>query len=588
MNAAEEKEKSKDDIAKGIAYFWRSTNLEPRIRSVALCDGIAKIALGNHHTLILTFSSKLLSVGDNSFGQLGLGDFKPRREPTVIDYFGDKCVQEISCGGHHSGVVCANNDVYFWGDSSSGQCGVGENKLVHQPCQIFFNRSETVYNIQAETQKDDAPPLPKKRPVIKEIACGESHSLALSSKGEVWSWGTGCQLGHGVKLEQVNFPKQIEFLIGKNVTSIACGAYHSLAIIQGGESFPTFVFSKSEHNLTSTAEPKLKRDKSKKKARKSSKGSLKKNQTSGKQHEGAVSPQKEKAEQKHETSRSHAEKSSVTRTYLSYEPVSSVSKDEMSSQTVTNDVLTPEILQSKNDKRTVEPQEFDSLDYVQCSADSNVPCASDSVKSSNNENSSLTICDSHFGDSEETIVDNNKCFHVNAEQAKSSEQSLSVELPESNENILYSSVSPLFPSSPTSDQSMLSFISTDSDSEDNRSRELDETSTASKNSLSFYSALSSRLIRSDVNLSKLTSAVVGSVTGMFITSAPGQMYLHDPPKAVTAKMPCKNCGLLGLCLCDKDGSKFKLVGANTQVWSWGRGGCGQLGLGDTEDRCVLN
>ena len=588
MNAAEEKEKSKDDIAKGIAYFWRSTNLEPRIRSVALCDGIAKIALGNHHTLILTFSSKLLSVGDNSFGQLGLGDFKPRREPTVIDYFGDKCVQEISCGGHHSGVVCANNDVYFWGDSSSGQCGVGENKLVHQPCQIFFNRSETVHNIQAETQQDDAPPLPKKRPVIKEIACGESHSLALSSKGEVWSWGTGCQLGHGVKLEQVNFPKQIEYLIGKNVTSIACGAYHSLAIIQGGESFPTFVFGKSEHDLPSTAEPKLKRDKSKKKARKSSKGSLKKNQTSGKQHEGAVSPQKAKAEQKHDTSRSHAEKSSVTRTYLSYEPVSSVSKDEMSSQTVTNDVPTPEILQNKNDKRTVEPQEFDSLDYVQCSADSNVPCASDSVKSSNNENSSLTICDSHFGDSEEAIVDNNKCFHVNAEQAKSSEQSLSVELPESNENILYSSVSPLFPSSPTSDQSMLSFISTDSDSEDNRSRELDETSTASKNSLSFYSALSSRLIRSDVNLSKLTSAVVGSVTGMFITSAPGQMYLHDPPKAVTAKMPCKNCGLLGLCLCDTDGSKFKLVGANTQVWSWGRGGCGQLGLGDTEDRCVLN
>ena len=106
----------------------------------------------------------------------------------------------------------------------------------------------------------------------------------------------------------------------------------------------------------------------------------------------------------------------------------------------------------------------------------------------------------------------------------------------------------------------------------------------SKNSSGFYSAVSSRLIRPDVNLSKLTSAVVGSVTGMFSTSLPGQISHCDPSRSVMIRTACEQCKLLGLCLCDAAGSKFKLAGANTQVWSWGRGGCGQLGLGDTEDR----
>lgn len=49
--------------------------------------------------------------------------------------------------------------------------------------------------------------------IIIDIACGESHSMALSKKGEVFTWGGGQlgQLGHGDFLRQ-NLPLKVENL----------------------------------------------------------------------------------------------------------------------------------------------------------------------------------------------------------------------------------------------------------------------------------------------------------------------------------------------------------------------------------------
>lgn len=590
MNPIKEQEEAKDDFAKGIAYFWRSTNLEPHIRSVALCAGISKVALGNSHTLLLTFNSELLSVGDNSFGQLGLGDGKPRREPTQVDYFRDKRVLDICCGGHHSGVICANNEVYFWGDSSSGQCGIGDIKLANQPSRVQFERYNIPDTRQTHLLTQQDRDSKKKEPVITQIACGDSHSLALSIEGEIWSWGTGCQLGHGTEIDKVTIPKQIELLIGKHVTSVCCGAYHSLAVIQEDQSCPTFMNSCSDRDVTSQPAKTPKRGKkSKKKQRKPSKGSPQKSQVTG-QHEYHRNLTDDAG-----SGLLNIEKPSIARTYLSYVPVVTEKSAEGVFDIVANKPPILEQDQVKENASNKEKQNLDSLDnadlYTVVNSQDEAPemaCHSSLGKSTPN--------DINFASLEETT---DKYVNINCEHTKSLKETqtvASVETSKSNENIsnFYTpdeSPSLVSLSSPSSDMSISYFASTDSDSEDSltkvsQEKKPSQTAVTRKYSSGFYSAISSRLIRPDVNLSKLTSAVVGSVTGMFTTSGsvPGQFSHNDPPGAVIVKVPCKQCGLLGLCLCDADGSKFKMAGANTQVWSWGRGGCGQLGLGDTEDR----
>lgn len=65
---------------------------------------------------------------------------------------------------------------------------------------------------------------------ITSVAAGAYHSLALTSTGQVWAWGGGGsgQLGNGTKTARQLSPVQISTL--PPIKSIAAGSLHSLAI----------------------------------------------------------------------------------------------------------------------------------------------------------------------------------------------------------------------------------------------------------------------------------------------------------------------------------------------------------------------
>lgn len=71
----------------------------------------------------------LFCWGDNQAGQLGQGDFTPRREPTQVGTFNDWTALSVH-GGPSLGMVhghsCAirQQQLYCWGDNSYGQLGV--------------------------------------------------------------------------------------------------------------------------------------------------------------------------------------------------------------------------------------------------------------------------------------------------------------------------------------------------------------------------------------------------------------------------------------------------------------------------------
>jgi alpha-tubulin suppressor-like RCC1 family protein len=68
---------------------------------------------------------------------------------------------------------------------------------------------------------------------IKQVACGQSHILALTDSGDVYSFGNGSmmQLGHGAKTN-VRLPRLV--LRGKDIHAIATGRYHSMAVTGSG------------------------------------------------------------------------------------------------------------------------------------------------------------------------------------------------------------------------------------------------------------------------------------------------------------------------------------------------------------------
>lgn len=159
----------------------------------------------------------MLCWGNASYGQLGLGgiDEEILVEPRRCDFFCGKRVCGVGCGLRHTAFLLDDGTVYTCGCNDLGQ--LGHDKARKKPEQV----------VALDAQ------------IIEALSCGESHTLALNDKGQVFSWGLGSdgQLGLGNFDECVRVPRNIKTLSDVQITQVACGYWHSLALSKGGHIF---------------------------------------------------------------------------------------------------------------------------------------------------------------------------------------------------------------------------------------------------------------------------------------------------------------------------------------------------------------
>lgn len=93
-------------------------------------------------------------------------------------------------------------------------------------------------------------PVPKKidslhNQFVVQLACGDSHSMALTKEGVIYAWGeaTYGQLGlddtkdlpkNTDQKPYQPFPTKVTALLGKKITAISCGETHTLALTDTG------------------------------------------------------------------------------------------------------------------------------------------------------------------------------------------------------------------------------------------------------------------------------------------------------------------------------------------------------------------
>lgn len=188
----------------------RTDHLVPRL----LCSDIAAIQSGWGHSLALTKSGRVLAWGSNFSYQIG--NDSNERDTTLVPVTSlqSEVIIRIACGSSHSLALSEDGRLYAWGKNGSGQLGIGD----------LINQSVPVQVLPLANHSS-----------IKEIACGDSHSMVLLEDGSIWAWGDNSfgQLGRPTYTKNKSFPVRVNSDV-QVFQSIVCDGNFSAAIASDG------------------------------------------------------------------------------------------------------------------------------------------------------------------------------------------------------------------------------------------------------------------------------------------------------------------------------------------------------------------
>ena len=182
--------------------------------------GVTAIAAGSNHSLALKSDGTVWAWGFNLYGQLGDGsDEKISNYPVQVKNSNDSPLENvvaIAASGSHSLALKSDGTVWAWGFNNKGQLGNGSKNNSNKTMQVMEPEGKMLTDVTA-------------------IAAGGSHSLALKENGTVWAWGENLygQLGN-TSISDHTTATQVEISTESNVTAIAAGFIHSIALESDG------------------------------------------------------------------------------------------------------------------------------------------------------------------------------------------------------------------------------------------------------------------------------------------------------------------------------------------------------------------
>jgi len=199
---------------RGLQYILNPKQVRDRKKGLKFKD----VFCGSYSTFAVAQDDSVYAWGLNNYGQLGTGDVETLYAPVKVESLaslGDKCIR-IASGQHHTIVLDASGKVYAMGRAEYGRLGIGDDaKETSIPVQVTALDSSHIH----------------------EVACGEAVSFAVSSKGDLYSWGFGSCLQLGTGEDEDEFlPTKVQ---GKNLQSdlhevlgVSAGGQHTAMLVR--------------------------------------------------------------------------------------------------------------------------------------------------------------------------------------------------------------------------------------------------------------------------------------------------------------------------------------------------------------------
>ena len=182
---------------------------------------VAAVCCGTGHCLAVTTEGQPYVWGSDAVGQLGLGEDQGERlvtTPRFVEAFRGHIVERVWAGGDASFALTSEPSALFsWGGNLYGQLGQGHDHTA-------MKAPHSVVGMDASK--------------LTEMNVGFTHAMAVVA-GTVWAWGRGGngQLG-GPPVPKRNRPWLVVALDAAShsatFSQVACGNSHSAAVTSDG------------------------------------------------------------------------------------------------------------------------------------------------------------------------------------------------------------------------------------------------------------------------------------------------------------------------------------------------------------------
>lgn len=187
--------------------------LLPKLLESTVMLDVTNISLGRKHAALITKRGEVFCWGEGSRGKLGHKVDMDVSSPKMVESLDGVHVKSVACGEYQTCALTDSGELYAWGENKYG---------ANLGCEERSRSQWLPRRISG----------PLTGVCILNVACGDWHTAIVSSSGQLFTYGDGSfgVLGHG-NLLSVSQPKEVESLKGLLVKSVACGSWHTAAIV---------------------------------------------------------------------------------------------------------------------------------------------------------------------------------------------------------------------------------------------------------------------------------------------------------------------------------------------------------------------
>ncbi len=194
---------------------------------------VSHVALGAHHTAMITETGDLFTCGRNNRGQLGLGDLEDRATPVCVAVLTKYQVSDVACGSEHTVVCMENGSVFGMGNNRFSQLGLQDEEAL-SVLSPSLNRKNRKKGKGRFKKRKASPRSPRPSKVlfstpqridggdfkagngtkIWRVAAGSKHSVFVSKSGKMYGCGESGyngRMGHMTN-ERQEVPRHVKYL----------------------------------------------------------------------------------------------------------------------------------------------------------------------------------------------------------------------------------------------------------------------------------------------------------------------------------------------------------------------------------------